>query len=90
MAHLVLFGFLVAYVLQYFSVKQANEEDFKKWALPLSAFSTVVMALINITAFFFLPAIILIFPLHIIAIVIGVNNSKICVDCGKWIDKDTD
>jgi hypothetical protein len=90
MTHFVLLGFLLAHVWVYFNTKQANEKNFKKWAIPLSLFGIAVMIIVNITAFFYEPIIVFSFPLHIFAVILAICNSLICVDCGKWIDKDSD
>lgn len=90
MEHFILLGFLLAHVWVYFNTRQAEEKDFKKWAIPLSIFNIVGMIVVNITAFFYLPVILLMFPLHLFALILTICNSFICVDCGKWIDKDTD
>ena len=90
MLHFVLLVFLLVHILIYFNTKKANEEDFKKWAIPLSIFNIIGMIIVNIAAFFYQPIVILMFPLHLFAVILAITNAFICIDCGKWIDKDTD
>lgn len=88
--YLILSFFLILHVWIYFNVRQSNEENFKKWAIPLAIFDIIGMILINILSFFYVPIIVLMFPLHLFAVILAICNSFMCMDCGKRIDKDTD
>jgi cytochrome bd-type quinol oxidase subunit 2 len=90
MLHFVLLGFLFGHLWIYFSTKQAREKTFKKWAVPLAILNVIGMIVSNIAAFYYLPSVILMLPLHFFAVILAICNSFICVECGKWIDRDTD
>jgi hypothetical protein len=87
---LVTGGFFLASILVVIGYRQTPNKQFKKWAVPVSYIGAAIMLIAFIGSFVHQLFFLFVFPFVFILVFTQTFYFQICVDCGEWIDKDTD